>query len=132
SRGTPSEPARARGSRSSDTSAPARKRQCSGACDGEAPGWLLQMLGGRTLRFPVTPVTSSCRCPGGACWHRRVATDDGGGRVLTPTQLLELDRKHVWHPYAPMPGVRAPYLVESAAGVRLRLAEPVAGARGPG
>jgi adenosylmethionine-8-amino-7-oxononanoate aminotransferase len=46
---------------------------------------------------------------------------------LTPSQLLDLDRKHVWHPYAPMPGVRPPYLVESAAGVRLRLAEPVDG-----
>jgi adenosylmethionine-8-amino-7-oxononanoate aminotransferase len=55
--------------------------------------------------------------------------DHGGDRVLTPTQLLELDRKHVWHPYAPMPGVRPPYLVESAEGVRLRLAEPVDGVR---
>jgi adenosylmethionine-8-amino-7-oxononanoate aminotransferase len=49
--------------------------------------------------------------------------------VLTPSQLLDLDRKHVWHPYAPMPGVRPPYLVESAKGVRLRLAEPVEGVR---
>jgi len=38
-------------------------------------------------------------------------------------QLLALDRAHVWHPYAPMPGQREPYVVESAAGVRLRLAD---------
>ena len=38
--------------------------------------------------------------------------------------LLDLDRRHVWHPYGPMPGRREPLLVESANGVRLRLAEP--------
>jgi adenosylmethionine-8-amino-7-oxononanoate aminotransferase len=48
---------------------------------------------------------------------------------LTSEQLLALDREHVWHPYAPMPGTRPPYLVESASGVRLRLAEPVEGVR---
>ncbi|MEU4558218.1 adenosylmethionine--8-amino-7-oxononanoate transaminase [Actinoplanes sp. NPDC023936] len=37
-------------------------------------------------------------------------------------ELLALDRAHVWHPYGPMPGRTDPYLVESAAGVRLRLA----------
>ncbi|MGV9324645.1 adenosylmethionine--8-amino-7-oxononanoate transaminase [Streptosporangium sandarakinum] len=42
-------------------------------------------------------------------------------------RLLELDRAHVWHPYGPMPGQEAPLLVESASGVRLRLAEPVEG-----
>ncbi|OLT09368.1 adenosylmethionine--8-amino-7-oxononanoate transaminase [Pseudonocardia sp. CNS-139] len=52
---------------------------------------------------------------------RAVSTDS--------SDLLALDRAHVWHPYAPMPGVRAPLLVESAAGVRLRLAEPVGGVR---
>ncbi|MFJ8039592.1 adenosylmethionine--8-amino-7-oxononanoate transaminase [Kitasatospora sp. NPDC096147] len=41
--------------------------------------------------------------------------------------LLDLDRAHVWHPYGPMPGTTTPYVVESASGVRLRLAEPVAG-----
>ncbi|MFJ6621779.1 adenosylmethionine--8-amino-7-oxononanoate transaminase [Kitasatospora sp. NPDC091335] len=41
--------------------------------------------------------------------------------------LLALDRAHVWHPYGPMPGTVTPYVVESASGVRLRLAEPVAG-----
>jgi adenosylmethionine---8-amino-7-oxononanoate aminotransferase len=37
-------------------------------------------------------------------------------------QLTELDRHRVWHPYAPMPGTQAPLPVESASGVRLRLA----------
>jgi adenosylmethionine-8-amino-7-oxononanoate aminotransferase len=37
--------------------------------------------------------------------------------------LLALDRAHVWHPYGPMPGRSEPYLVESAEGVRLRLAD---------
>ena len=46
---------------------------------------------------------------------------------MTPEQLLDLDQEHVWHPYGPMPGTQRPLLVESASGVRLRLAEPVAG-----
>jgi adenosylmethionine-8-amino-7-oxononanoate aminotransferase len=37
--------------------------------------------------------------------------------------LLDLDRAHVWHPYGPMPGGQSPLLVESAAGVRLHLAD---------
>jgi adenosylmethionine---8-amino-7-oxononanoate aminotransferase len=40
-----------------------------------------------------------------------------------PDKLLDKDRKHVWHPYAPMPGRMAPLLVSSAHGVRLRLAD---------
>ncbi|MFJ3950105.1 adenosylmethionine--8-amino-7-oxononanoate transaminase [Streptomyces libani] len=47
--------------------------------------------------------------------------------ALTPGELLALDRQHVWHPYGPMPGKAAPLLVESASGVRLRLAEPAEG-----
>ncbi|MFG2821602.1 adenosylmethionine--8-amino-7-oxononanoate transaminase [Kitasatospora sp. NPDC048365] len=46
---------------------------------------------------------------------------------MDPRHLLDLDRAHVWHPYAPMPGTVDPYVVESASGVRLRLAQPVAG-----
>ncbi|MFD3945442.1 adenosylmethionine--8-amino-7-oxononanoate transaminase [Streptomyces sp. NPDC058579] len=42
-------------------------------------------------------------------------------------ELLALDRAHVWHPYAPMPGRTDPLVVASASGVRLRLAEPVHG-----
>ena len=35
----------------------------------------------------------------------------------------------MWHPYSPMPGTMTPLVVESAAGVRLRLAEAVGGVR---
>ena len=51
---------------------------------------------------------------------RKLRRKDG---ALVTARLLELDRAHVWHPYAPMPGVRDPYVVESAEGVRLRLAD---------
>jgi adenosylmethionine-8-amino-7-oxononanoate aminotransferase len=44
-----------------------------------------------------------------------------------PTELSELDRRRVWHPYAPMPGTHPPLVVASASGVRLRLAEPAEG-----
>jgi adenosylmethionine---8-amino-7-oxononanoate aminotransferase len=40
-----------------------------------------------------------------------------------PEELLALDRAHVWHPYGPMPGTADPMVVESARGVRLRLAD---------
>ncbi|WP_338675107.1 adenosylmethionine--8-amino-7-oxononanoate transaminase [Streptomyces sp. SCSIO 30461] len=43
--------------------------------------------------------------------------------------LVELDRAHVWHPYGPMPGRTDPLVVESASGVRLRLAGPAEGRR---
>ncbi|AQW56084.1 adenosylmethionine-8-amino-7-oxononanoate aminotransferase [Streptomyces hygroscopicus] len=42
-------------------------------------------------------------------------------------ELLALNRQHVWHPYGPMPGRTEPLVVESAVGVRLRLAEPFEG-----
>jgi adenosylmethionine-8-amino-7-oxononanoate aminotransferase len=42
---------------------------------------------------------------------------------MLPQELTELDRRHVWHPYASMPGRMTPLVVESAAGVRLRLAD---------
>ena len=45
--------------------------------------------------------------------------------------LLEADRTHVWHPYGPMPGRMTPLVVESAAGVRLRLADASVPAGGP-
>ena len=48
---------------------------------------------------------------------------------LSPADLRALDRAHVWHPYGPMPGRTEPLVVESASGVRLRLAEPVHGQR---
>ncbi|MFB9462294.1 adenosylmethionine--8-amino-7-oxononanoate transaminase [Streptomyces cinereospinus] len=42
---------------------------------------------------------------------------------LSLPELLDLDRRHVWHPYGPMPGRREPLVVASASGVRLRLAD---------
>ncbi|MBU7600882.1 adenosylmethionine--8-amino-7-oxononanoate transaminase [Streptomyces sp. P38-E01] len=48
---------------------------------------------------------------------------------LSTGELLALDRRHVWHPYGPMPGRQEPLVVESASGVRLRLAEPAYGRR---
>lgn len=38
------------------------------------------------------------------------------------SQLLDFDKKHVWHPYSSMPSTLAPHLVESADGVYLKLA----------
>ena len=43
--------------------------------------------------------------------------------MLTPDKLTELDRRRVWHPYAPMPATTAPLVVSSAAGARIRLAD---------
>ncbi|MFE7127115.1 adenosylmethionine--8-amino-7-oxononanoate transaminase [Streptomyces sp. NPDC057617] len=48
---------------------------------------------------------------------------------LSTAELLALDRAHVWHPYGPMPGRTEPLVVESASGVRLRLAQPAHGQR---
>ncbi|MFE6488782.1 hypothetical protein ACFVGN_38440, partial [Streptomyces sp. NPDC057757] len=42
---------------------------------------------------------------------------------LPVRELLDLDRRHVWHPYGPMPGWQEPLVVESASGVRLRMAD---------
>ncbi|MEO3745833.1 adenosylmethionine--8-amino-7-oxononanoate transaminase [Plantactinospora sp. B5E13] len=42
---------------------------------------------------------------------------------MTPEEIVAADRAHVWHPYAPMPARTDPYVVDSAAGVRLRLAD---------
>ncbi|GAB6040602.1 adenosylmethionine--8-amino-7-oxononanoate transaminase [Endothiovibrio diazotrophicus] len=36
---------------------------------------------------------------------------------------IDFDREHIWHPYAAMPPAVAPFIVESAEGVRLRLAD---------
>jgi adenosylmethionine-8-amino-7-oxononanoate aminotransferase len=46
---------------------------------------------------------------------------------LPVAELLALDRRHVWHPYGPMPGRQEPLVVSSASGVRLRLARPAEG-----
>jgi adenosylmethionine---8-amino-7-oxononanoate aminotransferase len=42
---------------------------------------------------------------------------------VKPEEIITLDRAHVWHPYAPMPGTQDPYVVAEAQGVRLRLAD---------
>ncbi|MFC7466870.1 hypothetical protein ACFQVA_03430 [Actinomadura keratinilytica] len=52
-----------------------------------------------------------------------------GAFPADPAGLLALDQRHVWHPYGPMPGSSDPLVVDSASGVRLRLAEPVEGWR---
>jgi len=38
-------------------------------------------------------------------------------------ELQRLDARHVWHPYAPIPPASPPYLVDSARGARLQLAD---------
>ncbi|AVT31885.1 adenosylmethionine--8-amino-7-oxononanoate transaminase [Plantactinospora sp. BC1] len=42
---------------------------------------------------------------------------------MTPEEIVAADRAHVWHPYAPMPASTDPFVVSSAEGVRLRLAD---------
>jgi adenosylmethionine-8-amino-7-oxononanoate aminotransferase len=42
--------------------------------------------------------------------------------VADPAAVLAADRRHVWHPYAPVDSAAPVRLVESAQGVRLRLA----------
>ncbi|GAB2933122.1 adenosylmethionine--8-amino-7-oxononanoate transaminase [Micromonospora polyrhachis] len=44
-------------------------------------------------------------------------------RHVTPEEIVALDQAHVWHPYAPMPTTVAPYPVDGAEGVRIRLAD---------
>jgi adenosylmethionine---8-amino-7-oxononanoate aminotransferase len=48
-------------------------------------------------------------------------------RAVGPDDILALDAAHVWHPYSTARATPPPLLVESAAGVRLRLATPVHG-----
>src|SRR3954464_14614630 len=38
-------------------------------------------------------------------------------------ELIALDREHVWHPYAPMPGAQGPLVGSWRSGVRLALAD---------
>jgi len=42
---------------------------------------------------------------------------------VTPEEILRLDRAHVWHPYAGMPGRYEPLVVAGAAGTRIHLAD---------
>ena len=47
--------------------------------------------------------------------------------AVGPEDILALDAAHVWHPYSTARPADPPLLVESASGVRLRLAAPVHG-----
>ncbi|UQX00090.1 adenosylmethionine--8-amino-7-oxononanoate transaminase [Streptomyces sp. RerS4] len=55
------------------------------------------------------------------------ALHDPLDRASDTAELLDLDRRHVWHPYGPMPGRQENLVVSSASGVRLRLAAPAQG-----
>ncbi|MGW6915852.1 adenosylmethionine--8-amino-7-oxononanoate transaminase [Kitasatospora sp. NPDC054939] len=46
---------------------------------------------------------------------------------MSVEHLIDRDMRHVWHPYAPMPATERPLVVDSAQGVRLRLAAPYEG-----
>ena len=48
---------------------------------------------------------------------------------MDSAELARLDATRVWHPYGPMPAARQPFVVESARGVRLTVAEPDGGRR---
>ena len=41
--------------------------------------------------------------------------------TLSTDELRDLDQRHVWHPYSPMPAVERPLPITGARGVRLRL-----------
>ena len=43
--------------------------------------------------------------------------------LMDTRQLLQLDRAHVWHPYAGFDPANPPYPVRGASGVRLELAD---------
>lgn len=85
------------------------------------------------VTWPTSPRSSTPRLrPRARIWWR--SADAARGRIsppmpdpLSPAELRTLDRAHVWHPYGPMPGRQEPLIVESASGVRLRLAEPAHG-----
>ncbi|MER6995211.1 adenosylmethionine--8-amino-7-oxononanoate transaminase [Streptomyces sp. NPDC000410] len=46
---------------------------------------------------------------------------------MSVENLIDRDMRHVWHPYAAMPATERPLVVDSAQGVRLRLAAPYQG-----
>jgi len=66
------------------------------------------------MAVQVTPLSWTARC----VEHGQLTAAG-----LRSEELRELDRKHLWHPYAAMPAAPEPYLVDSAEGVRLRLAD---------
>lgn len=74
------------------------------------------------------PTLAEAPAPGGGT-QDGAAPDGAAPRGTSPDELLALDRRHVWHPYGPMPGTTEPLVVESASGVRLRLARAAYGQR---
>ncbi len=86
-------------------------QRCRAAAELEPPRFCPRCR--RRLVVQVLPGSWHARCPAhGPLGPARVA------------ELLAFDREHVWHPYAPTPAAGPARLVESAAGVRLRLADP--------
>lgn len=76
------------------------------------------------------PRQAAPREPAGGAGHgpvpfRHASVTDGMGGVTEADwdRLLEFDREHVWHPYAPLPGPRAPLPVVAAEGTELTLAD---------
>jgi adenosylmethionine-8-amino-7-oxononanoate aminotransferase len=67
---------------------------------------------GRRMVVKVTPLSWTATC-----------SRHGTTRSAPSEDLVGLDARHVWHPYAPVPATSAPYVVDSASGVRLRLAD---------
>src|SRR6478609_209135 len=74
----------------------------------------------RPVRPPPVPIWSQCAAAAPAPICRPMPERSDRDRI---GELLALDLQHVWHPYGPMPGRTKPLLVESASGVRLRIAE---------
>jgi len=56
--------------------------------------------------------------------HEVASATSGPADLAGLSELLGFDRDHVWHPYSSALAPSQPYLVESAAGVRLRLRLP--------
>ncbi|MBB4930185.1 adenosylmethionine-8-amino-7-oxononanoate aminotransferase [Lipingzhangella halophila] len=52
----------------------------------------------------------------------RATTGRRHGPAARAAWVREVDREHVWHPYAAIPPTAAPYVVTGASGTRLRLA----------
>ncbi len=74
---------------------------------------------------PPVPPSRTSPTLGSAPCVEPVSGTSPSTRIDTLTdwaELQQLDRRHVWHPYSPLPGER-PLPVVSAEGVRLRLAD---------
>ena len=75
---------------------------------------------------PPAPLLRTSLTRGSAPCAEPVSGTSPSTRIDTLTdwsELQELDRRHVWHPYSALSGAPAPLPVASAEGVRLRLAD---------